>query len=210
MNESAMIFDRHAQEYDRWFDLHDAAFQSELLALRKVMPDGVHALEIGVGTGRFALALNIQTGLEPAEGMAEIARSRGIHVINGFAEQLPFHDSSFDTVVMITVLCFLKDPENALAEIKRIIKPNGVFVLAILDKESPLGKMYQQTKESNEYFRNANFFSAEACVKLLDKAGFAIEESWQTLFGLTAEDVQQPQPGYGQGGFVVFKTICKY
>jgi ubiquinone/menaquinone biosynthesis C-methylase UbiE len=63
-------------------------------------------VEIGVGTGRFASALGVPLGVEPSESMRRIARKRGIEVISGKAEALPFRDGCLDYVLMVTV-CLL-------------------------------------------------------------------------------------------------------
>ena len=60
------IFEQSAQEYDAWFDRHQAVYQSELLAVKAFLPTAGRGLEIGVGTGRFAGPLGIGTGVEPA------------------------------------------------------------------------------------------------------------------------------------------------
>jgi hypothetical protein len=52
--ETVKAFDLHAEEYDQWFDCNSNVFNSELMALRKVMPFSGDALEVGVGSGRFA------------------------------------------------------------------------------------------------------------------------------------------------------------
>jgi len=46
-------FDTHHRRYEAWFSRHKAAFFSELLAVRALLPWGGRGLEIGVGTGRF-------------------------------------------------------------------------------------------------------------------------------------------------------------
>jgi hypothetical protein len=59
-------FERHTGRYERWFGRHEAADLSELRVLRELLPDPGLALEIGVGTGRFAGPLGIAVGIEPS------------------------------------------------------------------------------------------------------------------------------------------------
>ena len=93
-------------------------------------------LEIGAGTG-----LNLRhypaTGIEelvlaePATAMAakidlgRCACEAPVSVVNAPAERLPFAADSFDTVVSTMVLCTVTDPEQALAEINRVLRPGG-------------------------------------------------------------------------------------
>ncbi|MFZ0052606.1 MAG: class I SAM-dependent methyltransferase, partial [Desulfobaccales bacterium] len=117
------VFEESAQEYDAWFEKHRFIYESEVLALKRFSHSGGIALEIGVGTARFAVPLGIEVGVEPAAAMANLARRRGIKVIRAVAEALPFCAESFDLVLMVTVLCFLRDPFAALAEASRVVKP---------------------------------------------------------------------------------------
>jgi SAM-dependent methyltransferase len=81
MDKTGMqVFETSAQEYDAWFDRHRAVYESELLALKRVIAPGGLGLEIGVGTGRFAAPLGIAVGVEPAAAMADMAWGRGIKV----------------------------------------------------------------------------------------------------------------------------------
>jgi ubiquinone/menaquinone biosynthesis C-methylase UbiE len=73
-------FNQFAQEYDLWFDAHPYAYQSELEAIRRFVPNGGTGVEVGVGTGRFSIPFGITIGVEPSESMASVARSRGIEV----------------------------------------------------------------------------------------------------------------------------------
>ena len=133
------IFEEHAAEYDEWFDDNAAAYQSEILALRDIIPTAATGLEVGVGTGRFAEPLGIGIGVEPAKAMAEMARKRGIDVHEARAEALPFQNESFDFVLMVTIICFLENPMQALVEAKRVLKPGGVIIIGMIDCNSPLG-----------------------------------------------------------------------
>ncbi len=55
-------FDQNAEHYDAWFEKHPFAYQSEVEAIRLLLPDPGKGLEIGVGSGLFAAPLGIQTG----------------------------------------------------------------------------------------------------------------------------------------------------
>lgn len=119
------IFEKHAAEYDLWFEENEAAYKSEILALRDPIPANGIGVEVGVGTGRFAEPLGIRIGVEPAKAMADRARQRGIEVYEARAEALPFQGESFDFVLMVTTICFLEKPLQALAEAKRVLRPGG-------------------------------------------------------------------------------------
>jgi len=55
--KSISIFNHFSEEYDQWFDAHLCVFNSELNALKEIVPKTGIGLEVGVGTGRFATAL---------------------------------------------------------------------------------------------------------------------------------------------------------
>ena len=52
-----------------------------------------------------------------------------IRLVNVDAQKLPFRDSSFDYVVGLDLLCHLRDPEKALSEFHRVLRPDGILVL---------------------------------------------------------------------------------
>lgn len=198
------IFESQAQEYDSWFDNHPELFQNECMTLKKAIPDGI-GIEIGVGTGRFAEELQISVGVEPAHAMAQMAIARGITVINAKAEKLPFHSLSFDYAIMITTDCFLDNISTAFAEAHRIIKKNGFFIVAMIDKDSELGKQYEAKKATSIWYKDAHFHSVHEMTDQLQQAGFTNFEYWQTLF-TNKEELVDPLPGFGKGGFIVIHS----
>jgi len=203
------VFDQNTQEYDQWFDDHPIWFQSELNALDKVVPYTGYGLEIGIGTGRFAEKCAINRGIDPSENMARIAEKRGTKTFIAKAENMPFLSDTFDFAVMITTVCFLDDIQQAFRETVRVLKPNGIFIIGMIDKDSPLGQRYQQNKEDNPFYRDAHFHSVIEITKSLENAGFEDFEYWQTLITASEEESEEPQPGYGEGGFVVIKAVLK-
>lgn len=98
-------FDQHTLQYEDWFERNKYAFESEFRAIKAQLPNSNNGIEIGVGSGQFSEPLGIRIGLEPSRKMREIAQKRGIEVIDGVAEILPFADSRFDFAVMITTVC---------------------------------------------------------------------------------------------------------
>lgn len=200
----ATPFQENATEYDAWFEKHPDQYQAELETLRSLMPASGRGVEIGVGTGRFAGPLGISVGIEPSPRMAEVARRRGIEVVEGVAESLPFADNSFDFAVMVTVVCFLDDIAKAFQETWRILKPSGTFVIGFIDRESELGRIYSQKTEESTFYRDANFYSVSELVVLLTKTGFSGFSYRQTL--LPDETALTVREGFGSGSFVVIQA----
>ena len=200
-------FDNNVLEYDHWYEKHPAIYQSELLTVKQAIPLSKKGVEIGTGTGRFSSPFNIDIGVEPSANMAKLAEERGITVINAVAENLPFHDESFDFVLMVTTVCFLSDIPKAFAEANRILKKNGTIIIGLIDKDSELGQKYEQMKSTNKFYRDAQFHTTIEISKLLEKAGFNSFSYWQTVFNLEMAKEEQPIQGFGKGSFVVIKAI---
>ncbi|MGB3345170.1 MAG: class I SAM-dependent methyltransferase [Aequorivita sp.] len=206
MINSFKVFDENALDYDDWFNRHKPAYQSELLAIKQAIPLQKTGIEIGVGTGRFAAHFDIKHGVEPSENMAQIAEQRGIKVVRAVAENLPIESGSFDYALLVTTVCFLNDIPKAFSEIHRILKPDGKIILAIIDKNSELGKKYEIGKAENKFYKNAHFHSKEEITELLEQASFGKFEYWQTLFKENSTQIEQPREGFGEGSFVVIKA----
>lgn len=132
-------YDRHVLPYliDMACGIRPVARQRE-----KVIPMARgQVLEIGMGTG-----LNIPfydktrvtkvVGVDPALRMHHLADKRiaqaglNVELIGLSAEKLPVADASFDTVVCTYTLCTIPDPAAALAEMRRVLKPEGKLLFS--------------------------------------------------------------------------------
>jgi phosphatidylethanolamine/phosphatidyl-N-methylethanolamine N-methyltransferase len=131
--------------YDRWAPIYDLVFggvfskgrRAAILATNNI---GGRVLEVGVGTGislpQYASNLRI-FGTDISEGMLRKAKARvadfrlknveGLAVMD--AEKLEFPDASFDVVMAQYVVTAVPNPEAALDEFARVLRPGGEIIL---------------------------------------------------------------------------------
>jgi len=202
-------FDEHLAEYEQWFVDHRYVFQSELAAIRSVLPPAGTGMEIGTGSGIFAQPLGIKDGVEPSRVMREKARKRGLHPVDGIAEKLPYPDKKFDFVLMVTTICFVDDIKKSFSEANRVLKDSGCLIVGFVDKHSPVGKIYLQFKDESLFYKEAVFWSTEEVYGILKEHDFEIESTIQTVFGTldNIKQIQESEKGYGKGSFVVIKAV---
>lgn len=201
-------FEKYTKLYEDWFEGNRYAYESELKAIQALLPVYKNGVEIGVGSGRFAVPLGIKHGLEPSAEMGKIAKKRGIVLDEGVCENLPYEDSRFDLVLMVTTICFLYDAEKSFQEVERILRPGGWFIIGYIDKNSIIGKSYLKYKDSNVFYRVATFYSTEEIIQLLNKTGFLNLKFSQTIFHELNEikEIEPVKEGYGSGSFVAVRA----
>jgi ubiquinone/menaquinone biosynthesis C-methylase UbiE len=198
-------FDQTWQEYDQWYDEHQALYQSELAALKMAVPSGA-GLEIGVGTGRFAAPLGVRFGLDPAINMLRVAKERGILAVQGLGESLPYKEEAFDFVQIVFVLEFVDQVFLFLNEAARTLKKNGALILGFIEKDSRWGRYYAQDPSHRAHFHPP---PVNEILAILKRIGMEFEEAFQTLYQ-PPPDIrvqEEPRSGFGEGGFVVFKAV---
>ena len=118
--------------------LIDVAMRQKEVAVRRreLIPRASGAvLEIGIGSGLnlpfFPGTITHLAGVDPSAELLSMARRKlggvsfPVELFCRSAEELPFDDGSFDTVVVTWTLCSIPHPVRALAEIKRVLKPDG-------------------------------------------------------------------------------------
>lgn len=177
------------RRYDRqapWYDLSDLPMELFARRLRERLwakIDGGRVLEVGVGTGRNlsyhppgseVTAIDISPRL--LAKAARKARRRGQPVELGLmdAQRLAFADDSFDSAATTFVFCSVPDPLAGLAEVRRVLKPGGRFLLLehVRSKNRVLGWLMDRLNPIAVRLSGANI--NRDTVGNVAKAGFEI------------------------------------
>ena len=113
--------------------------ESRVLPIGNEIRKGSKVLDIGCNDGSFIKLIQDKrncnvTGIDISEKMVEEAQKKGLNVVLGDAEKLPFPDKTFDYVTCMDVLSHLPDIETALKEIRRVLKPKGIFLGSVPHK----------------------------------------------------------------------------
>jgi len=173
MIPSRRVFEDFAGDYDHWYNEHNNTYQAQLRMLRKALPDHARGLEVGVGSGRFAVPLGIHCGIDPSRELVLIAKQRGIEVVRGEGEHLPYRAGTFDYVLMMTVICFLDDATAVFHEVYRVLGPGGILVVGFIEKDGEIYRIYQHESTKGRFLRFAKFWTIEEVNGFFKDAGFA-------------------------------------
>ncbi len=209
MEYSTSLFDSLAKSYDAWFEEEGKLiFAIEVSAFKEVWPSLPKPwLEVGVGSGRFAQALGIETGIDPSAKLLEIAKGRGITAFRARGEERFFNKETFGTVFLIVTLCFVDSPLAVLHEAHRILKPEGKIVLGLVLRESPWGHFYLAKKEKgHRFYKYATFYSYQEVERLLMDSGFTMDKVVSTLFQKPGEvkETESPREQFSpEAGFTI-------
>ncbi len=136
MTEEQDLWETHAGWWiDGFTDGADPEYTEQIMPMAERELAGAHrVLDVGCGDGqisRLAARLGIGTviGLDPTWNQITVARGRGggAAFLRGGASALPFADASFDTVVACLVFEHIRDVDEAIAEVGRVLASGGRF-----------------------------------------------------------------------------------
>ena len=135
MKEHKNFWDRNAGRYDRFMRKDRAAYEEMYALLRPVVKEKT-VLELATGTGLIAKNIvNAAAHIEATDASPEMIaeakrdnRSAKLHFSVQDMFRLPYADKSFDVVIVSNALHIVPQPEKALAEIRRVLKDDGVLI----------------------------------------------------------------------------------
>ena len=145
-------------------------------------------IEIGCGTGYFTKILSTKSeniiSTDISEEMLNIAKEnlKENEFLAMDCQNLKFNDGKFDTAFMGLVLLFADDPQKALKEIKRVLKPKGLLIIADPDISylSTYGKLKFRIRALIKYRRiptTSHILNQKKILNMLDKTGFEIAKN---------------------------------
>ena len=166
MRERKNFWDRNVGLYDRFMRKDGAAYERMYERIRPVVKAKT-VLELASGTGLVAKHIvNAAAHIEATDASAEMiaeAKQDNRSVKLYFSVQdmfrLPYADESFDVVIVSNALHIVPQPENALAEIKRVLKDDGVLIAPTF------------THAGNSFFGKVKAF-------FMKLAGFPLHSKW--------------------------------
>ncbi|ERT07080.1 methyltransferase domain protein [Lyngbya aestuarii BL J] len=148
--------------------------------LEKYIPHQGTICDIGCGSGRLLSTcqkLGYQVyGLEPDAEAKTVAVSKGLQVKQGIAEDLSkhFQEQFFDGIVMTHVLEHCLDPISALANIKKALKPKGIFICEVPNNDC-IGARWTGASWSHlGVLSHLHFFTENSLASCIEKAGFQV------------------------------------
>lgn len=145
-------WDLAAQAYEPLWQAQLAGVQAELLDCAALAP-GEHVLDVACGTGLVALAAadcvgpsGRVSGIDLSGKMVDVAQRRAqslglanVDFARMDAENLDLPDASFDVVLCALGLMYMPDPERAVQEMRRVLRPGGRVVIAVWGERSRCG-----------------------------------------------------------------------
>ena len=166
MRKHKNFWDRNAGRYDRFMRKDRAAYEKMYELIRPVVRHKT-VLELATGTGLIAknivnTAAHIEATDASAEMIAEATRgnrSAKLHFSVQDMFCLPYADGSFDAVIVSNALHIVPQPEKALAEIRRVLKDDGVLI-------------------APTFTHAGNSFSGKVRAFFMKLAGFPLHSKW--------------------------------
>ncbi|MDE6239450.1 MAG: class I SAM-dependent methyltransferase [Muribaculaceae bacterium] len=222
-------FDEHTSKYDAWFMDNTNVLLSEARLVAQTLAGSESILSVGCGSGLFEkilrddFGINITDGIEPALGMAEIARKRGMNVIVTTAEDADFGAGRYDTLLFNGSPSYISDLQPIVEKAFDNLPEGGRLILIDVPKESGYGMMYNLAKATGswdhpllkgvapanpypiELVNAANWRTSAEKIKAMQSAGFKNIEAWQTLTThplMSDIEAEYPSKGADKGDYV--------
>ncbi|UPK75308.1 class I SAM-dependent methyltransferase [Nocardioidaceae bacterium SCSIO 66511] len=135
-----MQFSAPAEHYDRFMGRYSRNLAATLADMAGVV-SGQHVLDVGCGPGALTdelvgrLGAHQVAAIEPAPLFVAACRERnpGADVREGYAEELPWGDNTFEVSLCCLVVAFMNDPEQGVREMVRVTTPGGTVAACMWD-----------------------------------------------------------------------------
>lgn len=176
----------------KFMNKHNRLMYADTYQLLDLSPNDT-ILEIGFGNGAFIKELTGKIkpgkyiGIDISDTMIRTATQRNndlikngeVKLLKNNVDQLSFNDQYFDKIFTLNTIYFWEDPKWVMTEIKRVLKPGGIFVIGLSTMEAMKGGDY--------FHERFTLYNKNDVEKLFSENGFSILDS--TYHNTKPEDV---------------------
>ncbi|NJW51980.1 class I SAM-dependent methyltransferase [Salinimicrobium oceani] len=162
--------------FDRIYQLvKSSMLKKKLVWIEKEVPKKGNILDLGAGTGDFLLAAKKRGwevfGVEPDNGARKLAAEKGVDLLKE-SEALP--NEFFDVISMWHVLEHVPDLDKQISELQRLLKPDGLLLIAVPNFKSYDAKVYKENWAAYDVPRHLYHFSPQSMRELFEKKNFSL------------------------------------
>jgi len=191
------------------------ALRDKTKLIQEFQPQKGKLLDIGAGTGDFLAVAKASgwdiVGIEPNEKAKQIAESKGVVFMGGLEA---IADESYDVITMWHVLEHVPDVDAQISELKRIIKPDGVIIIAVPNYKSYDAQYYGKFWAAYDVPRHLWHFSKTAIEKLFARQGIKLIKVLPMKFdsfyvSLLSEKYKNGKMNFVKGFFTGWKSNRK-
>jgi len=167
----------------------DSNYLEDLSIIEKIKPKG-NFLDIGTNIGFFLRHTRGRnwnvTGIDPSPSLSEMARKYfGLNVKTCYLNEAGFGDEYFDVVTMTDVFEHIQEPKKLLADIKKVIKKDGILFIKVPNGKYNMLKLWlaKAAGKVKDYdifdsYEHVTHFAHKTLKKMLEECGFKITKSY--------------------------------
>ena len=208
--------DGHSTKYNSLPENNSFVFQSEIVAIRGMLPESVERIGLTVGSDAdlYDAALGLNGGIERFLQLPGNETDRGNEIREDEIDRPQYSDMQFDFILMILPVLSHENLFITMKEAYRILKADGSLLVGFMDRDHLNGRPHTSQENARSLYKQPTqpaAYKVEKIINELIKAGFRDLEFKQTLFGNPDRviSIQQPRNGYGKGSFVVIGASKK-
>lgn len=185
MSDNKGFWDGWARRYDFTMSKDRKTYENLISKIKKTLTRDMIVLELACGTGllsvRLAGSVKLFEATDFSEEMIRQAKAKThssrLHFSVQDATNLPYVSGTFDIVIISNALHIMPEPEKALSEIRRVLKPDGILIAPTFTAaDSMLGRFKIRIMELSG-FKVFHKWTPEEYIKFLENNGFAVTES---------------------------------
>lgn len=193
MHQPNKFWDKHAVRYAKSTVSDEDSYQKKLQLTREYLRPEMEVLEFGCGTGSTAIAhaphvkhiqaIDVSSKmLEIAQGKADAKKIGNISFELSNIDEFSVPDQTFDAVLALSILHLLKNKEEVVSKVHRMLKPGGIFVTSTIclgDTKMRFIRFVAPIGKALGLLPVLRVFTVRDLVDSLTHAGFTIDHQWQ-------------------------------